>query len=256
MMLIGILAISCGKTGETGKSVTPTQGAMKKSATIQFVSRLSDKTLFDSDNTADKLNSYIKTALKGKEGSYITILDRSDGNGNTKVLDMAVNTFKWSYSSVEGYDASAGFKISSILVNAPVRELKSYQLSSMNYLTGLDTKISGTIVNQSNETKKVEIEIDFHTSQINADNEADALIKSLATIKKPLIIGTVKSELFTSFKSKAESSDTNIKVKELAGGSKYKLFLLSSERFWRLNKVDKSNIADGIDAYGIDLAWF
>ena len=38
-------------------------------------------------------------------------------------------------------------------------------------------------------------------------------------------------------------------------GAQYTIFLLTEERFWGLNGVQKETLADGIESYAIKVMW-
>lgn len=269
LTLIAPTFVGCNDGLEDLSSQAYAAPSDKFNTQIQFVSRLTDGKLATSEADFTAINNYLVNTLEGKEKSWLTILDRMDGNSNTKVLQAALDTKRWTSFAPNKITNKTSYEGSVLFYNTHSQTLKSTPVGEGAYVMGFNPTLDGTRTDLDPDGKvilplvKVSFPINFRTTrfdsqdQLNAFGGAAGVMNALkAQNMNFLMVGTVKNDLFESLNSTVTNTDPSFKVFSVAKGSAYTIFLLAEKRFWALNKVEKTTLAGSeIDAYNISIMW-
>lgn len=104
-------------------------------AEIQFVTRLTDGALATSASDYTAIDNYMVGTLKGKEKSWLTILDRVDGADLTKTMQTALNTKRWTAFAFNRIANRTSYEGSMLYFNGPTTQVKGIPAGS-TYITG------------------------------------------------------------------------------------------------------------------------
>lgn len=236
---------------------------------IQFVSRLSDAALCTSEEECRAVHDYIVTTLNGKNGSWLTILDRADNGKLSEMLGTAFDSYRWTTFAFNRIVDKTSYQGSMLYVNQCLTESKGVPCGAGCYVTGLTTGMTGVRTDKNDlgevtGTTAVSFDVNVVTArfdtadQIAAFGGSEGVLRSFYNDNMPfLMIGTVKNDLFGSLQGIGQSVGTSygFNVFEVAKGTQYTIFLLTEERFWGLNDVQKETLADGIESYAIKVMW-
>ena len=235
----------CSDDYEYSLSSVVAKPSDKFNARIQFVSRLSDGALITGDADYTALNNYMVNTLKSREEAWLTVFDRSDNANLDKVMQISINTYRWTAFAFNGltnrttYKGSTGF--------SPLMEG-----------TRTDKDENGTVTG----TVDIAYDINFRTvrfetnEQINAFGGENGVMNTLKRENmNMLMIGTVKNDLLGALESAVQNTDGSFKVYNVASGSAYTIFMLAEERFWGFTDVAPISVGNGIEAYTINVMW-
>ena len=92
----------CSDDYEYSLSSVVAKPSDKFNARIQFVSRLSDGALITGDADYTALNNYMVNTLKSREEAWLTVFDRSDNANLDKVMQISINTYRWTAFAFNG----------------------------------------------------------------------------------------------------------------------------------------------------------
>lgn len=265
LMLSAAMAFAgCSKDGGDDTQ-QPGGSSIKTSAKVQFVSRLTDASLFSSSSDADEVDGFVNTALN--DNGTVVLLDRTDKSGVSYVADMIVASRKWSGFVSLGQNGTDDFDVSTIVFNNPSDRISGYQILSGSYVSGLSVDISGTVTNLDAEgnvtnTNNVTVSVPFYScrfeteDQINAFGGASGVMNVMKSVSREfVVIGTVKNDLMQALQSAVTSADSGYTAAEVFKGSEYSIFMLYATRYWGFNGVSESEITGGITAYAVDISW-
>ena len=262
LMSLAVLSLS-GCTDKGGGSDQPTGPSVRTSAHIQFVSRLSDATLYSSASEASQVGDYVNGLLS--EGGTVAILDRTDMNGVAYAADMLVDSKKFSSFVVLGQNGTEDFDVSTIVFNAPSDLVSGFEIENGCYASGLKVEIDGTVTNydeNGNVTKAnaVKATVPLFSCRFDTESQVNAFASStLAAMKtydrQCVILGTVRNSLLTGLQSAVTAADSGYAVAEVTAGSDYTVFMLYATRYWGFNGVEETSVAGGITSYAVDIAW-
>lgn len=239
----------------------------KFSAQIQVVSRLSDGPLITSEADYAAINGYMVNTLKGQQGAWLTILDRTDNAQMDKVMTIAVNAYRWTTFAFNRMKSRTVFEGSMLFFNQPSRLIETIPCGKGCNITMMSPKMMGTRTDKDADgnitgTVDVSFPIEFRTvrfetaDQIAAFGGEGGVMNALKRSKmNMLVIGTVKNDLLATLQSTVQSTDATFHAHTIVQGSGYSIFMLCEERFWAPSGVTSDNITSGIAAHTINLMW-
>lgn len=236
---------------------------------VQFVSGLSDAPLCADEADCQAVHDYIVTTLNGKNGSWLTILDRADNNNLSKTLGMAFDSYRWTTFAFNRIVGKTSYQGSMLYVNQCLTESKGVACGTGCYVTGLTTGMTGVRTDKNDlgevtGTTNVSFDVNVVTARFETEEQlaafggSEGVLRSFYNENMPLLmIGTVKNDLFESLQRVGQSTGASygFNVFEVARGAQYTIFLLTEERFWGLNGVETVKLADGIESYRIKVMW-
>lgn len=236
---------------------------------IQFVSRLSDAPLCSDESDCQAVNDYIVTTLNGKNGSWLTVLDRADNNYLSEMLGTAFSSYRWTTFAFNRIVGKSAYQGSMLYVNQCLTESKGVACGTGCYVTGLTTGMTGVRTDKNDlgevtGTTAVSFDVNVVTARFETEEQlaafggSEGVLRSFYNDNMPLLmIGTVKNDLFESLQRAGQSVGVSygFNVFEVAKGSQYTIFLLTEERFWGLNGVETQTLTDGIESYRIKVMW-
>lgn len=232
-------------------------------AEIQFVTRLTDGALATSASDYTAIDNYMVGTLKGKEKSWLTILDRVDGADLTKTMQTALNTKRWTAFAFNRIANRTSYEGSMLYFNGPTTQVKGIPAGS-TYITGFAPTMKGTRTDKDEDgnvkgTTDISFDITFYTARFENAEQINAFGSVLGGMhygkQNLMMIGTVKNDLFGTLQSAAQNAVSKIAITEVAKGSAYTIFMLADARFWGLTNVTSSSLGNGIDAYAINVMW-
>lgn len=100
----------CSDDYEYSLSSVVAKPSDKFNARIQFVSRLSDGALITGDADYTALNNYMVNTLKSREEAWLTVFDRSDNANLDKVMQISINTYRWTAFAFNGLTNRTTYK--------------------------------------------------------------------------------------------------------------------------------------------------
>lgn len=257
----------CSDDYEYSLSSVSAKPSDKFNAKIQFVSRLSDGALVTGDADYTALNNYMVNTLNSREEAWLTLFDRSDNANLSKVMEISLNTYRWTSFAFNGLTNRTTYKGSTLFFNQPTRLVKATACGRGCYVTGFSPLMEGTRTDKDESgavtgTVDIAYDINFRTvrfetaDQINAFGGEEGVMNTLKRENmNMLMIGTVKNDLFGSLESAVQSTDGSFKVYNIAAGSAYTIFMLAEERFWGFTDVSTASLGNGIEAYTINVMW-
>jgi len=215
------------------------------------------------------VHDYIVTTLDGRNGSWLTVLDRADNGDLRSLMGTAFDSYRWTTFAFNRIQSQTAYQGSMLFVNRCLTESRGEACGAGCYVTGLTTGMKGVRTDKNDlgeVTGTTEVSFDvnvltarFETAdQISAFGGGDGVLRSFYDTNMPLLmIGTVKNDLFESLQAAGQSAGTSygFNVFEVSKGSQYTIFLLTEERFWGFNKVETETIANGIESYRISVMW-
>lgn len=257
----------CTDDDEYSLSSVSAKPSDKFNAKIQFVSRLSDGALITGDADYTALNNYMVNTLKSREEAWLTVFDRSDNTNLPKVMDISVNTYRWTTFAFNGLTNRTTYKGSTLFFNQPTRSVKATACGKGCYVTGFSPLMEGTRTDKDENgtvtgTVDIAYNINFRTVRFETNDQINAFGGEngvMNTLKREnmnmLMIGTVKNDLFGALESAVQGTDSSFKVHKIATGGAYTIFMLAEERFWDFTGVSSTGVGSGIEAYTIDVMW-
>lgn len=240
----------------------------KFTTTIQFVSSLSDASF------SGNYNAFSDYLVKLDESSWLTILDRADNVGVATAMQTAMDAKRWTAYAFN--KMTGGVQQGSMLylggwqtVDTYVAGAKGIPTGNGSYVTRVNTKMSGVRTDKTEDgsvtgTTDVSFNVELLTArfdtadQIAAFGGKQGLLRACYDDEMSLLmIGTVKNELLGTLEAAALEAGNSyaLKVIPVAEGTQYTIFMLTEERFWGLNGVEKTTLGNGIDAYDITVMW-
>lgn len=240
----------------------------KFTTSIQVVSRLNDATLGAADYAA--VSKYIVTTLDGKNGSWLTIVDRADNGNISASMEPAVDTYRWTCFAFHKIADKTSYQGSMLYFNQCLQSgAKGVPSGKGAYVTSITTTLNGVRTDKDEageviSTAAVSFDVNMLTArfetadQIAAFGGKQGVLRSFYDANMPLLmIGTVKNELMGALQAAAQEAGSSyaLKAVPVAEGAQYTIFMLTEERFWGLHGVEKTTLESGIDAYDIRVMW-
>ena len=71
------------------------------------------------------LNNYMVNTLKSREEAWLTVFDRSDNANLDKVMQISINTYRWTAFAFNGLTNRTTYKGSTLFFNQPTRSVKA-----------------------------------------------------------------------------------------------------------------------------------
>lgn len=248
-------------------SSTSAKPSDKFNATIQFVSRLNDGALITSDADYTALNNYMVNTLKSREEAWLTLFDRSDNANLSKVMEISLNTYRWTAFAFNGLANRTTYKGSTLFFNQPTRLVRATASGKGCYVTGFSPLMEGTRTDKDEAgtvtgTVEIAYNINFRTARFETNDQIAAFGGEEGVMNKlkrenmnMLMIGTVKNDLYGSLESAVKGADGSFDIYNIATGSAYTIFMLAQERFWGFTSVSSTSVGNGIEAYAINVMW-
>ncbi|MCM1178145.1 MAG: hypothetical protein NC308_09835 [Clostridium sp.] len=264
-MAAGIMAGCTDKPeGEDNNPQTPTSRAV---AEIQFVSRLDEDSLINSDSDFNTINNYMVKTLKGKENASLTVLDRTDGGTVSEMLEISVNTYRWAAFALNNVVSSGSYEGSTIFFNEPSSSISSFAAGNGAYLCGCAPEVAGAFQKLDGDgniisSNNVASTVNFYTVRLSTEEQisgfggASGAMNTVKTqYRNMIVLGTVKNSLFDKLQSAVASVDSAYKAIEIVNGTDYTLFMVSADRYWNYYDVQETQLNGGIKAYAVHVGW-
>lgn len=238
----------------------------KFNAKIQFVSRLTDAKLASSAADFTAIDNYLVTTLDGKRGSWLTVLDRIDGNDQDKVMQTALNCKRWTAFAFNRIANRAAYEGSMLFFNTPSILTKGTPSGSGCVVTGITPQMNGVSVERDSEgniksSKDVSFPIHFRTVRFESADQIAAFTGKNGVLRglfydnmNFLMIGTVKNELFASLQSTVQGGG-GFFVERVTEGAAYSIFMLADPRFWGFSGVSSESLGNGVESYTVNVMW-
>lgn len=238
----------------------------KFNAKIQFVSRLTDGKLATSDADYTAINNYMVNTLQGKTGSWLTVLDRVDGNSLDKTLQTSLNTQRWTAFAMNRIADKTAYEGSMLYFNNPSTLSKGTASGAGCFVTGIAPTMKGVRVERDAEgniksSKDVSFPVHFRTVRFeNADqigafaSDGGVLAGLYYDNMNFLMVGTVKNDLFGALQTAAQGAGGYF-VERVAQGSAYTIFMLADTRFWGFTGMTSESLGNGIEVYTVNVMW-
>ena len=238
----------------------------KFNAKINFVSRLSDGKLATGDADFTAIDNYMVNTLDGKQGSWLTVLDRIDGNNQDKVMQTALNTKQWTSFAMNRIANKTAFEGSMLFFNAPSIETRGLASGAGCFVTGIAPTMKGVSLERDEDgniknSKDVSFPVYFHTARFENGGQIAAFANKGGVLDELyydnmnfLMVGTVKNDLFGSLQSAAQKAGGYF-VERVAQGAAYSIFMLADTRFWGFSGMTSAPLGNGIEAYTINVMW-
>lgn len=239
----------------------------KFNAKIQFVSRLDDGALIRSDADYDALKSYMVQTLGKRDDAWLTVLDRTDNSQVSKVMQLSVDTYRWTLFAFNSLAGRTTFKGSTLFFNQPTRQVKATACGKGCYVTGFSPLMEGTRTDRDETgavtaTVDIAYNINFRTARFETAEQLTAFGGEegvMNTLKREnmnmLMIGTVKNDLLDTLEKTVAATDSSFKVHRIETGGAYTIFMLAEMRFWDFAGVESSTLGNGIGAYTVNVMW-
>ena len=270
LLSLGVVAagvVGCSDDDEyTLKSVSA-KPSDKFNAKIQFVSRLTDAPLITSDADYQALKGYMVNTLNKREKSWLTVLDRTDNSRLSDVMQLSVDTYRWTASAFNKLGGKTVFEGSTLFFNEPTRLVRSVEAGAGSRVASFSPLMKGTRTDRGEDgeggaTVDISFNINFYTVRFDAADQLSAFGGEEGVMNRLkrenmnlLMIGTVKNDLFGTLEQTVGATDSSFKVYKVAAGSEYSVFMLAEERFWGFTGVDTESLGNGIEAYSINVMW-
>lgn len=236
----------------------------KFTATVQFVSAL-DGSAFGSDYSA--FGDYL-TGLGG-ERPWMTILDRADNGNLPEAMQAGLDAARWTAFAFNKIADKSSYQGSMLYFNSCITGVAGVASGAGCYVTQVKTALEGVRTDRNDidevtGTTAVSFDVYFLTArfetaeQIAAFGGSEGVLRSFYDKTMPLLmIGTVRNDLFSALESAAQSASGSyaFKVFNVAAGSQYTIFLLTEERVWGFNGVEKKSLSGNVAAYSIGVMW-
>lgn len=270
LLALGVVAVGfagCSDDDEYTLSSVGAKPSDKFNTKIQFVSRLTDAPLITGDADYQALNEYMVGKLKKRENAWLTILDRTDNSRLSDVMQLSVDTYRWTASAFNKLGGKTTFEGSTLFFNEPTRLVRSVESGAGCRVTSLSPLMKGTRTDKNEDgqvvaTVDVSFNINFYTVRFDAADQLAAFggeTGVMNRIKREnmnlLMIGTVKNDLFGTLEQTVAGTDPSFKVYKVAGSGEYVLFMLAEERFWGFTGVETESLGNGIEAYTVNVMW-
>lgn len=246
------------------------------SATIHFVSKLTDASIGSSDSDYAAINNYFASTLNKKNGSWMGIVERTDVTYSASYMSNRGVTLgdisdHWSFFALNKMSGLTSFEGSTVLFNAPSTSIISYELGTDSRIYAFSPTMEGLRTNEDGTTTAVSFPIYLRYGRIETASNVSAFLGSDAAFvgsegvfkelrgdaMNMLLVGTVKSNLFSSLESGVTQLDPDFRVVAVSGteSKDYTVFLLFEKRFWQLDECSSTSLGNGVEAYSISVNW-
>ncbi|MCM1503466.1 MAG: hypothetical protein NC115_12510 [Bacteroidales bacterium] len=267
-VLVSAVGILGGCSEKPGNDDVPPQGPSSRSvAEIQYVSRLTDGTLIASEADFSSINDYMVNTLEGKEKASLTVLDRMDGVSVARMMQLSVNTYRWTAYALNNVTSASASEGSAVYFNEPASSIMSYKSGDGAWLCGFTPSVAGAFQKLDAEgnvtsSNNVNSDVNFYTVRLSTEEQISGfggVSGAMNTVKTShrnmIVIGTVKNSLFSKLQSAVASVDSAYKAIEIVKGTDYTLFMVSADRYWNYYDVQETQLNGGIKAYAVHVGW-
>ncbi len=267
--LVAPMFTACGGSDEPTPEEPVKEPTSLFNTQIHFVSALDDGTLVGSSSDYTALSEYMVTTLEAGAKSWITVLDRMDGNNQAQALTLALESERWSLFALNRVVGGSSFEGSYIYYNDFViegspQQYVSYQMSDNSFVTGFSPLMKGTQTSRDgdgNVTGVVDLSFNVHfrTARLESADQITSFVSSsvdgMSTDNRNFVmVGTVRNSLVSQLQS-ALTSQGKVELTTIESGSEFSLVLVADSDFWALTSVEASDITSSIKAYTINLKW-
>lgn len=261
LLAAGIVLSSC--SGSSNDPDNPGTVTAKSAAILPFISTLSDTPILSDDAEYRAVDSYIS----GLENVGFIFLDRADNAGVRNVQKLAYAHDKWTSFALNRMDQSGAFRGGYCMFEEPTRFVKAHASGDGAFMTGVASSLTGVVTRfdasgNVESAKTVSIDMKFYTARFDTQAQIDAFGGQSGTFsqvmsenKNFIALGTVKNDLFRKLQEAVTNVDSAFKVTEVYKGDTYTIYLMGGNRYWGLNGVSQKPIAQGINAYEVNLMW-
>jgi hypothetical protein len=233
---------------------------------IHFVSKLTGAAMGSSEADYAPVSNYFTTTLNSINGSWLGIIDRTDvtyhaTNQQNPVLKSALDSKHWTYLAMNKITGGNKFEASTLFLNSPVIGSTSYKVADDCYIAGPILRMEGK---RDDGVKMYFDNVYFRTVRFDTPAQLAAFggesgIMSKLKLERMnfLMVGSVKSELIESFRTTLNNTDSAFKLSIVEGteNSDYAIFVLAEEHFWGYAGSTVTSLANGINAYTLNLNW-
>lgn len=255
-----LMLVSCSEKGG-GDTPEPSGPSTRAAAEIQFISRMNDASLSSSDIAT--VSGYIRNL---SDKASLTIVDRADASSVTEMMKISVATYRW-WTFAANKSASGAAQGSAIFYNNPLRLISSVPSGDGARVTGMTPTVSGVFQKldaEGNVTSSNDVTSDVDFSTVRFDSEAQisafggasgVLSGMIAKNKSLLVIGTVKSSLYSSLETSVSGTDSSYAVHKIASAGDYTLFMIGATRYWDYHGCHENALSSGLVSYEISVGW-
>lgn len=265
LALAGSLFTACDNGLEDYSKTSFSAPSDKFNAKIQFVSRLTDANLAANDADYTAIDNYMVNTLQGTKNSWLTVLDRVDGNSLDKTLQTSLDTKRWTAFAMNRIVNKTAFEGSMLFFNAPSTLSKGTASGAGCFVTGIAPTMMGVCVERDADgniksSKDVSFPVHFRTArfengdQIAAFANGGVLNGLYYDNMNFLMVGTVRNELLATLQGAVQGAGGYF-VEKAAQGSAYTIFVLADTRFWGFTGMTSESLGNGIEAYTINVMW-
>ena len=266
--LVAMLFAGCDNGLDEYPSDAPIPAPSDKFTThIRFVSRLNNEPIAGSDY--DAFDAYMTGTSENQHEEWLTILDRADNGNLPAVMQTALNARRWTAFAFNRIASNTSYQGSMLFFNDCLRTgAKGVSLGSGSSVTSVTVPMTGIRTDKKDDvvmgTTPVSFNVNFLTARFDTAEQIAAFGGETGVLHAfyeanvaVIMVGTVRNELFGQLEAAAQSASRSylLKVSSVSVGSQYTIFMLSEERFWGLNGVEKQTLSSGIDAYNIGIMW-
>lgn len=270
LLLAAPLVTGCDNDLDEYPSDAPVPAPSDKFTTsVQFVSSLNDAPI--RETVYPKFSEWMKTL---DEAAWLTVLDRADNVGVATAMQTAMDSKRWTAYAFN--KMTGGVQQGSMLylggwgtVDTYITGAKGIPSGSGSQVTRVNVKMTGVRTDKTEDgtvtgTTDVSFNVEFMTARFETADQIAAFGGKQGVLRacydeemSLLMIGTVKSDLMETLQTAALEAGNSyaLKVIPVVEGGQYTIFMLTEERFWGLNGVEKTALADGIDVYDISVMW-
>lgn len=169
----------CSDDYEYSLSSVVAKPSDKFNARIQFVSRLSDGALITAMPTTRLSTTTWSTRSKAAKRHGLTVFDRSDNANLDKVMQISINTYRWTAFAFNGLTNRTTYKGSTLFFNQPTRSVKATACGKGCYVTGFSPLMEGTRTDKDENgtvtgTVDIAYDINFRTVRFETNEQINA----------------------------------------------------------------------------------
>ena len=118
--------------------------------------------------------------LKSREEAWLTVFDRSDNANLDKVMQISINTYRWTAFAFNGLTDRTTYKGSTLFFNQPTRSVRATACGKGCYVTGFSPLMEGTRTDKDENgtvtgTVDIAYDINFRTVRFETNEQINAL---------------------------------------------------------------------------------
>jgi hypothetical protein len=232
---------------------------------IHFVSKLTNAAMGTSEADYAAINTYFTNTLNSKQGSWLGIIDRTDvtydaTNQQNAILKSALDSKHWTYLAFNRISGGNKFEGSTLFLNSPVIGSTTYKIADDCFIAGPTLTMEGL----RDDDVKISFDMYFRTVRFETSahitafgGEDGVMLKMKKDYMNFVLIGTIKKDLIATLQTTVSNTDDAFKFTIVEGteNADYAIFVLAEEHFWGYQNATVTSLANGINAYTINLNW-